>query len=105
LSDIILTKAEAALRQGKTPDALAAINQVRSRANMPDYTTLTLDNIYDERGLEFFAEASRRTDMIRFGKFTEAWWEKNASQPFRTLFPIPLQQINANPNLIQNPGY
>ncbi|MEP0710823.1 MAG: RagB/SusD family nutrient uptake outer membrane protein [Algoriphagus sp.] len=105
LSDIILTKAEAAFRQGKTAVALTAINQVRARANMPNYTALTLDNIFDERGLELFAEASRRTDMIRFGKWTEAWWEKNPSQPFRTLFPIPLQQINANPNLTQNPGY
>ena len=105
LSDIILIKAEAAFRQGKLDAALAAINQVRTRANMPAFTSLTLDDIYNERGYELFAEASRRTDMIRFGKWNEPWWEKGASEPYRALFPIPLQQINANPNLTQNPGY
>ena len=43
--------------------------------------------------------------MIRFGKFSQPWWEKGSSEAFRNLFPIPLQQINANPNLVQNPGY
>ena len=105
LADIILTKAEAAFRQGKTADALTAINQVRTRANMPPYDGLTLDDIYNERGYELFAEASRRTDMIRFGKWNEPWWEKGASEPFRALFPIPLNIVNDNPNITQNPGY
>ncbi len=105
LGDIILIKAEAAFRLGKTGDALTAINQIRTRAGVPAYTTLTLDLIFEERGREMFAEASRRTDMIRFGKWNQPWWEKSTSQPFRALFPIPLQQINANPSLKQNPGY
>jgi hypothetical protein len=50
------------------------------------------------------AEDTRRTDEIRFGKRNQPWWGKVASRPFRVLFPIPLQQINANPNLKQNPG-
>lgn len=105
LADIILIKAEAAFRLGKTGPALTAINQIRTRAGVPAYTTLTLDLIFEERGREMFAEASRRTDQIRFGKWNQPWWEKAASQPFRALFPIPLQQINANPSLKQNPGY
>jgi hypothetical protein len=105
LGDIILIKAEAALRQGKTADALAAANQIRTRAGMPAYTSLTLDELYAERGREMFAEATRRSDQIRFGKWNLPWWEKQASQPFRALFPIPQNQINANPALRQNPGY
>jgi hypothetical protein len=105
LAEMYLTKGEAAFRQGKTAEALTAINMVRERAGMPAFTTLTLKEIYDERGREMFAEASRRTDMIRFGTFNDPWWEKQPSEPFRALFPIPLQQINANPNLLQNPGY
>jgi len=105
LGDIILIKAEAAFRLGKNGPALAAVNQIRTRAGVPAYTSLTLDLIFEERGREMFAEASRRTDQIRFGKWNQPWWEKAASQPFRALFPIPLQQINANPNLKQNPGY
>jgi len=105
LADMYLTKGEAAFRQGKTGDALEAINMVRERAGMPAFTSLTLEDIYDERGREMFAEASRRTDQIRFGTWNDPWWEKGESEPFRALFPIPLQQINANPNLVQNPGY
>lgn len=105
LGDIILIKAEAALRQGKTADALAAVNQIRTRAGMPAYTSITLDELYNERGREMFAEATRRSDAIRFGKWNLPWWEKQASQPFRALFPIPQNQINANPSLKQNPGY
>lgn len=105
LGDIILIKAEAAFRQGKTAAALTGVNQIRSRAGLEPLAAITLDDLYNERGFEMFAEASRRTDQIRFGKFNQPWWEKQASQPFRTLFPIPLQQINANPNLTQNPGY
>ncbi|PZX60288.1 putative outer membrane starch-binding protein [Algoriphagus ratkowskyi] len=105
LADIILIKAEAAFRQGKNSEALAALNQVRTRASLPALASISADDIYNERGFEFFAEGIRRSDQIRFGKFNQPWWEKGASQPFRGLFPIPLQQINANPNLTQNPGY
>ncbi len=105
LGDIILVKAEAAFRQGKTALALTSINQVRTRAGLAPLAAVTLDDLFKERGFEMFAEASRRTDQIRFGKWNQPWWEKAASQPFRNLFPIPLQQINANPSLKQNPGY
>jgi hypothetical protein len=105
LGEIILIKAEAALRQGKTGVALTAVNQIRTRAGMPAYTSIALDELFHERGREMFAEASRRTDMIRFGKWNQPWWEKSASQPFRAIFPIPQNQINANPALKQNPGY
>jgi hypothetical protein len=105
LGEIILIKSEAALRQGKTAVALTSVNQIRTRAGMPAYTTISLDELFNERGREMFAEASRRTDMIRFGKWNQPWWEKSASQPFRALFPIPQLAINANPALKQNPGY
>jgi hypothetical protein len=105
LGEIILIKSEAALRQGKTGVALTAVNQIRTRAGMPVYTSISLDELFNERGREMFAEASRRTDMIRFGKWNQPWWEKSASQPFRAIFPIPQNQINANPALKQNPGY
>jgi hypothetical protein len=105
LGDIVLVKAEAAFRQGKTAIALTSINQIRTRAGLAPLAAITLDDLYKERGFEMFAEASRRTDQIRFGKWNQPWWEKAASQPFRALFPIPLQQIQSNPSLKQNPGY
>ncbi len=105
LADMILTKAEAAFRQGKTAAALTAVNQIRSRAGIAPLPDVTLDALYDERGFEMFAEASRRTDQIRFGKWNQPWWEKGQSEPFRSLFPIPINIVNTNPNFTQNPGY
>lgn len=104
-ADIMLISAEAKSRQGKTAEALELVNQIRIRAQVEPFATLTLDNIYHERGREMFAEGTRRTDQIRFGKFNEPWWEKAASEPYRNIFPIPQTQISANPNLDQNPGY
>ena len=104
-ADIMLMSAEAKFRQGKIAEALDLVNQIRSRAGVEPFTSMTLEDLYDERGREMFAEATRRTDQIRFGKFNEPWWEKAASEPFRNLFPIPQSQININPNLVQNPGY
>jgi hypothetical protein len=103
--DVILMKAECAWKLGRTADAIALVNQIRTRSSAPALTTIDADILLAERGKEFFAEGQRRSDLIRFGKYTAAWWEKPASQPFRTLFPIPQGQLQANPNLTQNPGY
>ncbi len=62
----------------------------------------------DELGWEFAAEAHRRQDLIRFGVFqTKSWFNHrpHAQAQQRTLFPIPFQELNTNPNLTQNPGY
>jgi hypothetical protein len=52
-----------------------------------------------------YVEMTRRQDMIRFGKWLDPWWEKEASDPRYLLFPIPKAQRDANPSLIQNPGF
>ncbi|SIN71298.1 RagB/SusD family nutrient uptake outer membrane protein [Chitinophaga niabensis] len=63
---------------------------------------------YDELGWEFAAEGHRRMDMIRFGVFARKTWfnhrPKNDGKT-RTLFPIPQDEMDKNPNLIQNPDY
>ncbi|MBN8823030.1 MULTISPECIES: RagB/SusD family nutrient uptake outer membrane protein [unclassified Spirosoma] len=105
LADVYMMRGEAKFRLGQTADALADFNIVRARAGMPNYTTLTLDEILAERGRELAWEQHRRQDLIRFGQFTKAWRFKPASQDFRTLFPIPKDQLSLNPNLKQNPGY
>ena len=48
---------------------------------------------------------TRRQDLIRFDKWDDAWWEKEASTETYELFPIPQQQMDSNDNLEQNPGY
>ncbi len=104
---VLLNKAEALLWQGQEAEARDIVNQVRARAFEPDkpLATLTADDMLNERGFELLWENVRRQDLIRHGKFTDAWTHKNASESFRTIFPIPQTQLDANPNLQQNPGY
>ena len=110
LAETYFNLAEATLRQSGTPDteALAGINALRSRAGVPAYTaqTLTLDELYDEKGREMCYETARRTDMIRFGRFTLPMWDKNyTDNPRVTIFPIPYTAVSMNPNLKQHPEY
>ncbi|MFY0591485.1 MAG: RagB/SusD family nutrient uptake outer membrane protein [Roseivirga sp.] len=104
-ADVLLMKAEVMHRAGNTAGALTYVNQVRSRAGIDPLTALTDEILLAERGREMFAEGHRRSDMIRFGAYNGAWWEKPASDPFRNIFPIPQTQIDANADLVQNPGY
>ncbi len=103
--DFLLMKAEVRMRQGDDAGALDYVNQVRQRAGADPLTVIDADIMLAERGREVFAEGWRRSDLIRFGKFNDAWWEKPASDPNRNLFPIPQGQIDVNPDLVQNPGY
>jgi hypothetical protein len=121
LAGAYLIYAEAVLRGGggSREQALAYVNALRQRAygdasgNITD-AELTLDFILDERGRELLWEAHRRTDLIRFGRFTGAdyvWaWKGGAAggtstESFRNLYPLPASELTANPNLTQNPGY
>lgn len=119
LADAYLMYAECALRgaSGTTiSQALTYVNDVRNRSHATPIITseLTLDFILDERGRELNFEGHRRTDLIRFGKFsggTYLWpWKggvvggQSISATYN-LFPIPTSALQANPNLTQNPGY
>lgn len=109
LAEIYFNLAEASLRSGAAvpQNALDGINEIRSRANVSTYTSgeLTLDELYDEKGREMAYEGIRRTDMIRFDTYTNARWDKEVSEDFRVLYPIPQSSRNVNQNLEQNPGY
>ncbi|MDR1370189.1 MAG: RagB/SusD family nutrient uptake outer membrane protein [Dysgonamonadaceae bacterium] len=60
----------------------------------------------DELAWEFNQEGRRRQDLIRFGVYTEkSWFSHTPNGDYRTLFPIPRREIDANGNLKQNPGY
>lgn len=114
-ADIILTKAEALLRGGKstTGDTPASLlNQIRTYVHAPLFEgDPTLQDILDERGREFFDENWRRNDLIRYGKFEDDWALKHVVNPnaktelFRRICPIPTNVMNVNTNWSQNPGY
>ncbi len=119
LSDAYLMYAEATLRgasNGNIATAVSYINKIRKRANAAGISTsdLTLDFILAERARELFWECHRRTDLIRFDKFTgssKIWQWKGGIQSgtstpsYRNIMPIPGTTIQANPTLKQNPGY
>ena len=67
---------------------------------------IQLGRMLDELGWEFCQEARRRQDLIRFNVFTtKKWLSHIPNGDFRSLFPIPDDEINKNPKLLQNPGY
>ena len=116
LADIYLMYAEAVVRGGggSMSTAVGYVNALRTRANASTISVLNLDFILDERSRELSWEMTRRTDLIRFGKFTSSsylWpWKGNAKDgvavgEYRNLFPIPNNDLAVNPNLKQNPGY
>jgi starch-binding outer membrane protein, SusD/RagB family len=105
-ADVYLMKAEAILRGGTgTQTALQMVNALRASRGTSALPSLNEAAMLDERGRELYWEGLRRTDQIRFGTFTNTWSEKDNTEAFRVLFPIPQQAIDSNPNLKQNPGY
>lgn len=118
-ADALMMRAEASYRLGNAGAAADDINLIRRRAfgdNSADITAGQVNDqlILNERAREFYYEGMRRTDLIRFGQFTTGtynWaWKGGAFAGTQTsshlnLYPIPAEEVAANPNIQQNPGY
>lgn len=105
---ILLLRAEALLKSGgDMNEALELVNQVRERAGIDPLLTLTEDDIYWELKKELATENKARPTTIRFGHWEDAWFLKpaNPGEEYKRFYPIPTAQLQANPNLNQNPGY
>ncbi len=121
LAEIYLNYAEATLRGGggDTNTAVSLINQIRERGFGGSLGTissgdLTLDFILDERSRELYWEGLRRTDLIRYNRFTSSsyLWPFKGNEAtgvgvdeYRNLFPLPANVVAINSNLTQNEGY
>ena len=122
LGDAYLIAAEAILRGatgGTKDEALMYFNALRERAFTTTSGNITMDAldlplILEERAKELYWECHRRTDLVRFGQFTDGdyvWqWkggvkEGTQTSSHRNIFPIPANDMAANPELTQNPGY
>jgi starch-binding outer membrane protein, SusD/RagB family len=114
-ADILLMKLEAQLRLGSAP-SIDLLNAVRTRAygsSAFNIANPTLKDIYEERTRELMWEGYGRRDQIRYevAGGTPYWSaprepEKVADAGTHTrIFPIPSGQLQANGNLVQNPGY
>ena len=116
LAEMYLTRAEAAYRlNAADPNAIKDLNVTAIRAGVPFIAITNVMDIFNERGREMFAEAVRRTDMIRFGVFLKAHRYAQSTDglrgarpddtPNKIVYPIPQPQLYGNPNLRQNTGY
>lgn len=105
---------------GTADKAFGYVNALRQRAygnnsgDLASPAALTTDFYLDERARELYWEGHRRTDLIRFGKFTGATYlwpykggvKAGTSLPsYRNIYAIPTADLIANPNLVQNTGY
>lgn len=115
LAEIYLSAAEAALHgAGSKDEALTYVNLIRERAGVAPWSLaeLTLETLQDERSRELYLENTRRTDLIRYGKWVSGlnWaWKNNALEgqnfaPTAVLYPLPSQVLAISPYQ-QNPGY
>lgn len=115
-SEVVLMVAEAKMREA-TPDnagALTLVNQLRTARGASTVISMALNNpanvedpttFLAERGRELYYESVRRTDLLRFGMYTQLWQYKPADDPHYEIFPIPDQALAVDPNLKQNTGY
>ncbi|MEO6522902.1 MAG: RagB/SusD family nutrient uptake outer membrane protein [Mucilaginibacter sp.] len=117
--DVILLYAEALNENGKTPESLVQLNLVRTRANLAPKLGLIQSDartaIRNERRVELCFEAERWFDLVRWGTYIPVMTAFKATGSINGtignittnlgLYPIPLREIQLNPNLTQNPGY
>ena len=116
-ADALLLAAEAKVRMGQSGDA--EVNEIRDRVQAGQKSNVTLQDILDERMLEFSYEGMSRQDQIGFGTYTEPTTDRYAgvhhnvatgdyvvdNTGFTTVFPIPTSVLELNTKLTQNPGY
>lgn len=117
LADILLLKAEALNELGDQPGAMALVNQIRARVNLPASTASAPADvrlaIAKERRLELAFEGHRWYDLKRTGRAIEVMNnvdDGSGNKPYsltqnRLVWPIPQAELDKNAKLTQNPGY
>lgn len=113
LAEIYYSLAECKYRAGDKAGAAKLLDDVRVRnyppVEWPKYSyvqnlaKLTDQEFIDEWGREFLGEHRRRTDLIRWGRFADAWWDKAVDKTDKDyeVFPIPSRILNSNPLIKQ----
>lgn len=115
-AEVLLNRSEALNEiNGPNQESVDLLNQIRTRAGVPEYNLSDFqskdalrDSLLKERGWEFVAEGKRRMDLIRQGQLishAQARGGASGAKDYMTRYPIPLDEIDANPNLEQNQGY
>lgn len=105
-ADAHLMKAEAMMRSGGS--ATTMVNELRALRGASPLGNVGEAEMLAERGRELYVEFWRRNDLLRFGQFTKDWEFKSPDaigDETKNLYPIPINALLSNPNLVQNPGY
>ncbi|RNL80804.1 RagB/SusD family nutrient uptake outer membrane protein [Sinomicrobium pectinilyticum] len=111
ITEMYLTRAEANFRAGTSIGAapLDDINMLRERADLGALASVDLDIILNERRKELAFEGHRRMDLLRNGMNLRREGMNNVAESAlganKTIFPIPVREVDINPSLEQNPGY
>lgn len=108
-AETLLNAAELLLATGgSSSEALNYLNEVRTRAGLTGYTECTLDNIINERHLEFCGEGKRYFDLVRTGKAASVLvpdkygYRTNSWTPSKKHIPLAQSELDADPTLVQN---
>jgi len=129
-ADILLLHAEALYENNKETEARAVLSEIRNRSALTNVADLNssyfksdfLTELLEERSRELCFEGHRRFDLIRFGKITSTiqglstdratgWYNDQVPTlqtnwaDYKIWLPIPVSEIDINPNLTQNPGW
>jgi hypothetical protein len=108
-AEVLLIEAEAEARQNNLVGAEAALTPIRTRAGLAaarvDLMTQqqAIDAILRERRLELAYEGDRWPDLVRTGRAVTVL--NLVAKAYQTLYPIPLNELDVAPGLVQNPGY
>ena len=114
LGEIYLIYAEACMNLGQANTALPKLKELTDRAGVSAPSSVTADYLLEERARELMWEGHRRTDLLRYGKFTTPsflWTYKGGTftgqgfDDYMKIFAIPSSELASNPELHQNPGY
>ncbi len=126
-AEVLLLAAEANLKGGSAANAASYYNEIRTRAQLPTKSTITMDDVKIEKRLELFEEGCRFLDLVRWGDAptvlkdkgkqmmcfngtsVEIEYTSKTSQGFvkgkHELLPIPEKEIMLNKNIKQNQGW
>lgn len=115
LGTIYLTRAEAEWRLGQSDNALDDLQEIQKRAHRTVLSTsVDAQTLIDEWARECYTEGRRRSDLVRFGRFTGSryLWDFKGGVHGGTgidskfdIYPIPAAEVSGNPNMTQNTGY
>lgn len=111
LTELYFTRAEAALHLGNTAQALSDINKIRTRAGIPELTTVNIDLLLEEKRREFAFENKYFFDLMRNHKNiirNIGCISTNCNPTYpnnKFVMPIPQKTIEVNSYMQQNPGY